>query len=152
VTKVALDLGRIDPLQNAANGLAKALLEDIGRSSVALWAAQEATQERENPKKARKPSKFDYHLWDLGSVAAALEQTNDVSAAVKDAAAGTAASLKPGAGTVLAEAHEGRWFDGTSGVSIYLPVVNRISPWYAKLAFAADTQWHEMLVAYRKNV
>jgi len=152
VTKVALDLGRIDPLKNAADGLAKALLEDIERSSAALWAAQESTQERENPKKTRKPSKFDYHLWDLGSVAAALGQSNDASTSVKDAARDTAAALEPGAGAVIAEGHRGAWFDSSFGVSIYLPVLKRISPWYPQVAFAADTEWDEMLVAYRSSI
>lgn len=152
VTKVALDLGRIDPLKDAADALAKALLEDIGRNSAAVWAVQSSTQERETRKNARAPSKFDYHLWDLGAVAAALAASNDVSPTVKDAARDTVEALKPGAGAVLAEGHEGQWFDGTFGVSIYLPVVNRISPWYPKVAFAADTQWDEMLVAYRQNV
>jgi hypothetical protein len=48
----------------------------------------------------------------------------------------------------------GAWFDGTRGVSIYLPVVARISPWYPnpKLAFANETQWDEMLVAYRHQI
>jgi len=152
VTKVALDLGRLDPLKNAADTLAKSLLEDIGRNSAALWTVQSATQDRETQKSTRTPSKFDFHLWDLGAVAAGLEQSNDVAASVKDAARGAVAALKPGAGAVLAEGHRGKWFDGTCGVSIYLPVVKRISPWYPKVAFAADTQWDEMLVEYRKNV
>jgi hypothetical protein len=152
VTKVALDLGRIDGLKNAANGLAKALLEDIGRSSTALWTAQAATQKVETRDAKRSPSKFDFHLWDLGAIATALEQSSDVSASVKSAARETVEALRPGAGAVLAEGHYGQWFDGTFGVSVYLPVVERISPWYQKVAFAADAQWHDMLVAYRKRV
>jgi hypothetical protein len=152
VTKVALDLGRIDGLKGATDGLARALLEDIARNSGPLWAAQESTQKVESRKGARTPSKFEFHLWDLGAVAAAFQQSNDVADSVKSAARDALGALEPGAGAVLAEGHQGAWFDGTRGVSIYLPVVKRISPWYPKLAFANDTRWDEMLVAYRQQV
>jgi Clostripain family len=151
VTKVALDLGRIDSLKGAADGLARSLLEDIGRNSGPLWTAQESTQKLESRKGARTPSKFEFHLWDLGAVAAALQQSSDVADSVNSAARDALAALQPSAGAVLAEGHQGAWFDGTRGVSIYLPVVARISPWYPALAFASDTQWDEMLVAYHQQ-
>ena len=151
VTKVALDLNRIDSLKSAADGLARALLEDIARNSGPLWAAQESTQKVESRKGARTPSKFDFHLWDFGAVAAAIQQSSDVADSVKSAAHDALGALQPGAGAVLAEGHHGAWFDGTRGVSIYLPVVARISPWYPTLAFATDTQWDEMLTAYRQQ-
>ena len=107
---------------------------------------------RWNRGKARAtPSKFEFHLWDLGAVAAALQQSNDVADSVKSTARDALDALQPGVGAVLAEGHQGAWFDGTRGVSIYLPVVARISPWYPKLTFANDTQWDEMLVAYRQQ-
>ena len=151
VTKVAFDLGRIDSLKDATDDLARALLDDIARNSGPLWAAQESTQRVESRKGARSPSKFDFHLWDLGAVAAALQQSSDVAESVKSTAREVLGALEPGAGAVLAEGHQGAWFDGTRGVSIYLPVVNRISSWYPKLGFATDTQWAEMLVAYRQQ-
>lgn len=152
VTKVALDLGHIDALAGAADGLALALLEDMERNSGALWGAQALTQSLESRKGARTPSKFDFHLWDLGALAAALQRSNDVADSVKSAAGAALGALEPGTGAVLAEGHQGAWFDGTRGVSIYLPVVRRISPWYPALAFAEDSHWNEMLVAYRRQV
>jgi hypothetical protein len=71
--------------------------------------------------------------------------------AVKSTVGEALGALQPGAGVVLAEGHHGAWFDGTRGVSIYLPVVARISPWYPTLAFANGTQWDEMLLAYRQQ-
>lgn len=53
---------------------------------------------------------------------------------------------------MLVDGHQGAWFGGTRGVSIYLPVGACISPWYPKLAFADDTQWDEMLVEYRQQI
>jgi hypothetical protein len=152
VTKVALDLGRIVGLKGAADGLAHAVLEDIARNSGPLWAAQASTQKVESRKGMRTPSKFDFHLWDLGAVAAALQQSNDVTNSVKSAARDALVALDPGGGAVLAEGHQGAWFEGTRGVSIYLPVVERISPWYPQLAFATDTKWDEMIVAYRQQL
>jgi hypothetical protein len=105
----------------------------------------------ESRKGARTPSKFESHLWDLGAVAATIQQSSDVADSVKSTARDVVGALQPGAGAVLAEGHQGAWFDSTRGVSIYLPVVARISPWYPTLAFANDTQWDEMLVAYRQQ-
>ena len=152
VTKVALDLSRVDDLKGAADALARALLEDMTRNSAPLWAAQESTQRLESRNGARSPSKFDFHLWDLGAVTANLQRSPDAADTVSIASGNVLAALQPGTGAVLAEGHQGAWFDGTRGVSIYLPVLARISPWYSELAFAHDTHWAEMLAAYRQQV
>ena len=104
--------------------------------------------------KKREATKFDYHLWDLGAVAAGLAGSEEIPAAVKKLAEQTLQALAPGAGSVLAEGHLGTWFDETRGVSIYMmpPGTQRLSPSYARLAFAKDTQWAEMLRAYHTAV
>ena len=54
-----------------------------------------------------------------------------------------AAGLKPG-GVVMAEAHEGAWFDGIGGVSVYMaPSGKPLSAKYRGLAFARETGWWE---------
>lgn len=152
VTKVALDLGRIDDLVSATNQLAEALRVDMSKVGDALWQAQRGTQQRETQGEKRQPNKFDYHLWDIGSLAAGLAESNANPAAVRHAAENTLRVLLPGAGSVLAEGHRGAWFDGIGGASVYLmpPGQQRISQSYSKLAFAKDTQWDEMLSAYHE--
>ncbi|KRF42161.1 clostripain-related cysteine peptidase [Terrabacter sp. Soil810] len=152
VTKVGLDLGRIEEVKDATDELARALLQDMGANSGLLWSAQHATQQVESRKGARAPSKFDYHLWDLGAIAEAIRLSNDAADTVRRAAHDVHDGLRPGAGAVLAEGHLGSWFDGTRGVSIYLPVVERISPWYAELTFPNDTHWGDLLAAYRQQL
>jgi hypothetical protein len=155
VTKVALDLARIEEVVATTDRLAEVLRADMSKVGNALWDVQYAAKQHETdaqPKK-RGTSKFDYYLWDLGSLAAGLAKSEGVSAAVRARADETAQALAPGAGAVLAEGHRGAWFDGTAGVSIYLvpPKKQRISPSYASLAFAKDTQWDEMLAAYHEQ-
>ncbi|WP_295396823.1 clostripain-related cysteine peptidase [uncultured Thiodictyon sp.] len=150
VTKVALDLGRIDEVVAATDRLAAALCEDRAKLTIALWEAQFAAQQRETKEGQREPSKFDYHLWDLRSVASSLAGAAAASDPVRQAAAKTAKVLAPDAGPVLAEGHRGDWFDGIGGLSVYLMPrdLQRISPSYKALAFAKDTRWDEMLESY----
>jgi hypothetical protein len=114
---------------------------------------QRETRTRETRNGARRQSKFDFDLWDLGSVAAGLAADTKIPAAVRDAAAQTAATLKPQSGPVLAERHLGQWFDGIGGASVYLPQgKTQLSEWYVKLAFAKDTRWDQLLAAYREHL
>jgi hypothetical protein len=154
VTKVALDLGRIGELARATDRLADALRIDMNKVAEGLWQVQHEARQREAQDDTRQPTKFDYHLWDIGSVAAGLARSAAVSDPVKQAAADTLKALSPGSGTVLAERHLGAWFDGIGGASVYLmpPGEQRISPCYASLAFAKDTQWDEMLAAYHARL
>jgi hypothetical protein len=150
VTAVALDLGQIDELAHTIDRLAEALRVDMRSTGDALWQAQYTTQQHETQAGNREPSKFDYHLWDIGSLAATLAGSDVLSVAVQHAAANTVRVLAPGSGPVLSEGHRGAWFDGIGGVSVYLmpPGRQRISPSYSKLAFAKDTRWDEMLEGY----
>jgi hypothetical protein len=153
VTKVALDLGRIEELAGATDQLADALGEDMGQHGDLLWTVQQSTKEHETRNGKRKQSKFDYYLWDIGSLASRLSGAKTGSAALRKAADSTRKALIPGASCVLTEGHLGDWFDGIGGVSIYFtrPRDRRISPWYSKLAFAHDTKWDEMLYAYHEH-
>jgi hypothetical protein len=150
VTKVALDLSRIDALLAAAGGLADVLVAHMNTAGEALWTAQRVTQARETSNGVRQPSKFDYDLWDLGSVASELAGTAGLAAPVQVAARGVVDALRPGQGCVLCEGHEGTWFDGSAGTSVFLmpPGKQRIAPDYAQLAFARTTRWDRMLDAY----
>jgi hypothetical protein len=152
VTKVALDLAQIGPLVQAAGGLGQALLDHIDTQVGHLWAAQRETQLKETLQGKRQANKFNYHLWDLGTLAAHLAANSD-SAVVRDAARGVSAALQPG-GAVIAEGHRGDWFDGIGGVSIYAvpPGVQRVSPYYDEVAFAQSTRWGKMLAAYHEEL
>jgi hypothetical protein len=153
VTKVALDLGGIEELARETDRLADALRADMNKHGDALWRVQQGVRQRETESGKRRPSKFDYHLWDIGSLAVGLAESEAISSSLQQAAARTAQAVLPGANGVLAEGHRGAWFDGISGVSTYLipPGQRRISPSYATLAFAKDTQWDEMLTAYHEH-
>jgi hypothetical protein len=150
VTKVALDLGRIDEIAQAADGLAGALLADLPAQAQHLWDAQRETKGRETLQGKRwdHATKFGVHLWDLGTVAAHLAQHSS-DGVVQQAARAAVEALREG-GAVIAEGHRGEWFDGIGGVSIYavMPRTERISPFYDEVALAQDTRWDEMLQAY----
>jgi hypothetical protein len=153
VTKIALDLGRIEELVRATDRLADALREDMNKHGDLLWMVQQSARDRERRVGKRKSSKFDYQLWDMGSLAAGLAKSEAVSVTVQRAAAHALQAVLSGKGAVLAEGHLGAWFDGIGGVTVYLmpPKQQRISPSYSRLAFAKDTQWDEMLSAYHDH-
>jgi hypothetical protein len=152
VTKVAVDLSSVDTLATATRGFADALLTDMPRHARPLWNAQLAAKENETSKDTRKPNKFDFHLWDLGAIAGRLSESANVSDGVKASATALGKALTPGA-TILAEGHRGKWFDETRGVSVYLmpPRLQRLSPYYADLAFAKQSHWLDMLTAYHRE-
>jgi hypothetical protein len=152
VTKVALDLTRVEELAQVVNGLAGALVTDIGDQAGYLWNAQRETLIREQGQRQYKYTKFYYHLWDLGTIAAHLA-TNSENVTVQNAARAVRSALQPG-GAVIAEEHRGDWLDGIGGVSIYAvpPKVRRISPYYARVALSKDIGWGEMLQAYHDEL
>jgi hypothetical protein len=150
VTMVALDLGAIDKLAIPVHNLAIGLLDDMDNQADLLWQVQQQAEQRESRDYTRKPNKFSYHLWDVGSVAARLLPITG-NPAVQTAAQDVAQALKVGGPTVLAEGHDGAWFDGIGGVSVYMmppKKQDRMSPYYAQLALTTDTAWHEMLCEY----
>jgi len=150
VTKVALDLGKIEEVALGLGALATSLLPKISSQADALWKAQTATMQRETQQGTRPDNKFNYHLWDLGTVVRQLlAQTQEPT--VVAAAQALLGKLSPGASAVLAEDHLGDWFDGLAGASIYMVrPPTRISPYYAQLALPKDTSWGQLLSAYHQ--
>lgn len=151
VTKVAVDVSKISAVAQAAGALAGALLADIDAQRERMWAAQFQTQKIESRNKRRRPTKFDFHLWDAATFARHLARGNP-NAAVASAAQALVAALQPG-GAVLQEGHFGEWFDGLGGLSVYIapPNVSRITPYYPMVAFAKDAQWDALLTAYHQQ-
>lgn len=148
VTKVALDLSRLAELRDAIDEIAGALLGDMETQAKALAAAQIATRDRESRNGLRKPNKFDFHLWDLGTLARRLGAIP--GSPLLPASARLIEALQPGAGAVLAEGHLGAWFEGLSGLTVYLPLPPAMaSRHYAALGFASATRWPQMLAEYR---
>lgn len=150
VTKVALDLGNLNKLAGAVNDLAVALEGAMDTHADILWRVQRESERKEGCDGKRKPNKFQFHLWDVGSVVARVEATA-VNPTVQNAAQSVARALKRGGPTVLAEGHKGDWFDGIGGVSVFMmppKKQDRLSPYYARLALSTDTAWDEMLCAY----
>lgn len=150
ITKVALDLSKLGAVSDASRALVDALLADIANQRARMWSVQRATRKAETVNNKRKRSKFDYHLWDLGTFARALADGNP-NAAVAGAANALLGALAPG-GAVLAEAHLGEWFNGISGLTAYVapPGLTRITPYYPRIAFANDARWDQLLTAYHQ--
>lgn len=156
VTKVALNLSRIGDVSNGLGKLAEAILSKIDSQALVLWQAQDKTrQHEEGPRvpvhatKEKRRTKFDFHLWDIGTLTRELSTAGESD--VKAAARSLQNVLSPGASAVLAEGHVGSWFDGIAGATVYLVrAPTRVSPHYAKLALTKDTRWGELVSAYRQ--
>jgi hypothetical protein len=153
VTKVALDLSRLEPVGAALLAFSAALQHNMGASWQALHKAQFDTFTRETRAKRRLPAKtkFGYHLWDIASLATALAHSAAPDA-VKTAAKTLAAAVQVGTGrAITAEAHVGDWFDGTCGLTLYLAPPNKpLSKTYQRLALAKLSKWHETLAALQR--
>ncbi|MDQ1260983.1 MAG: hypothetical protein QG575_164 [Euryarchaeota archaeon] len=150
VTKVALDLSLVKEIAKATNDFARAILDDLGGQAKYLSEGQYATRERETLKNKRKRNKFMFHLWDLNTLALYMAE-HSPNSDVKATANAIVASLQQG-GAVVTEKHQGNWFEGIGGVSIYAvpPGVQRISPYYEQIALSKDTCWNELLKAYHE--
>jgi hypothetical protein len=148
VTKVALDLSKTAALVGCIDAFAAALLDGIRARAPLIAQSQIDVRDQETRKGRRQPSKFDYHLFDLATLARRIAQGADpkllaASGALLDA-------LQPAAGAVLAEGHVGGWFAGIGGVTVYLPQPPlRGSAHYGALDFAGATHWPRLLAEYR---
>jgi hypothetical protein len=153
VTKAAFDLSKIDDLVSPINQVADEVISSPDTYGEILWSVQQATRDRETSEGKRKPNKFDFHLWDVGSVVEGLAASPQSSEEMKGKCQLALSSFAPGAGPILAAGHVGNWFDGTSGFSTYLmmPKKEPLSAAYSKLAYARDTHWYQMLQAYHKH-
>ena len=148
VTQVALDLSAVDAVVKGIDTLAGALLDHAKSARQDLWTVQKQTRETETLNGQRTPSKFAYHLWDIGSVCDVLAETTK-NAEVRAAALLLQTQLKPG-GFILREQHLGAWFERICGVSLYMapPNLTRITEYYPTMALAQDTRWNTWLQAY----
>lgn len=153
VTKVAFDLGKVDELVCPIDHVADLLVSSPDTYGDILWSVQHATRDRETSQGKRQKSKFDFHLWDVGSLIGGLAASPKSSEEMVQKCQLALGSFAPGKGPILAAAHLGEWFDGTSGFSTYLtsPGKQRISPAYSQLAYARDTHWYKMLQAYHEH-
>jgi hypothetical protein len=138
VTIAALDLRRLGRLVDALNSLARALIDSGPGAAATVWKAQ-----RDTPHFCRETQ------WDLARLAeniARLASGDEVRTAAK----ALREELRPAAaGPVIASAASGPGVAGCGGLSIYMPPLVRVSPYYGDLAFARSSRWPEWLAAYR---
>lgn len=152
VTKIALDLSKVEELASSMQELGQALQANMATVLPELAQAQDATYQVETLAGRRDPNKFNYHLWDILAVADLLA-TNCSQERVRLAAAQAANAFKT-SGLVVRAGHRGSWFNDIGGLSVYwiapkMKQRRHISDAYPAVSFAADTHWHEMLAAYR---
>ena len=156
VTKVALDLTRIETLAQAVDKFATTLFNEMEKVTDWLWRAQQLARQqeaRQNHKQqdTRIPNKFQYDLWDIRSLAARMVG-EEISPSVRSASQGVIEALESGGPCILAEGHIGDWFKGIGGVSVYMipPGKSRLSPYYSQISLSQDKHWAEMLQAYHE--
>ncbi len=152
VTKIALDLSRLDRVTPAMKHLADALIADMPAAISCLERAQTSTYLRETNDVQREITRFEYHLWDIVSMARELAEDCDsptVSAAARQLLSAIRASE-----LVVRSEHVGAWLEGIGGMSVYWIAPREdeprhISPFYRDVTFAQDAGWQTMLEAYR---
>ena len=139
VTQSALDLSKIAPVTEALDEFCKVLIPAVGDSAKALGIirARNTAQSFDTPEYV-----------DLVDFAVRLGSTSK-DAKVKAAAAAFTKAVEA-SGFVVANGAKGKLLTGCHGVSIYFPVVKPISPLYASLDFAQQSQWVRFLKAYRE--
>jgi hypothetical protein len=99
-------------------------------------------------------NKFNFHLWDILSVATHLSKNIQHEKIIS--AANSVIETFNKSGLVLCSDHLGEWFDNTGGLSVYLIAPKRnkprhISGNYPELAFSKDAKWNDLLLAYDYN-
>jgi len=139
VTQSALDLSKIAPVTEALDEFCKVLIPAVGDASKTLGIirARNTAQSFDTPEYV-----------DLVDFAVRLGITSK-DAKVKAAAAAFTKAVEA-SGFVVANGAKGKLLTGCHGVSIYFPVVKPISPLYASLDFAQQSQWVKFLKAYRE--
>jgi len=152
VTKIALNLEGIDQVIQPLRTLATALQSNMLAHVHLLWQLQRDRFIVETRNERRVPNKFKYFLWDLAALADGLAISPDVQ--VREAAGAVARALRQGP-ALIAEAHQGDWFDGTGGLSIYMAPTAQdtpVSKAYAELALAQDIGWYDLLTLYKQQI
>ena len=140
VTQSALDLANIGKLTKPLDELSKLLVQRMAAAKYELGEALFHT----------KGQFYDGTLWDVAEVCAQLASGTADNATRKGAAAVLAALHPKSNLLVRAQGHLGSKVKKCGGLSVYLPprAVHGVSKHYAKVAFAKDHQWDEMLAAY----
>ncbi|MEO8286251.1 MAG: clostripain-related cysteine peptidase [Chloroflexota bacterium] len=137
VTQAALDTSRIDTIANALDGLADALIQQMPTAADDIWSALR-----------RSLYFYDKTLWDMSCFSEELASNGN--AAVKAATKAVNVALKPADdGFVISESHSGTRMDRCRGVTIYVPALPEISPYYADLEYAKEHRWLDLLKAYK---
>lgn len=143
VTQAAIDLSRLEPLVDAVDRLAQALLAHLTRPrfGATIYTAWRSSLRF-----------FDNYYVDLHSFASAIAAATTVDA-VRRASVEVQRAIE-GKGVespIIAEAHGGPAMDAARGLSIYFPPFHVPSPFYAELDFARRTRWADFLDAYLRN-
>jgi len=151
ITKIALDLSKIDGLVAAMRDLAQALVSGMSEAITCLEQAQIDTYLRETVDEQRHLSKFNYHLWDIVSVCRHLDSHCDKPGV--HATAAQVVRVFDQHRFVVRSGHVGEWFDEIGGLSVYwIPPKKQqprhISRYYPLVDFARETRWHSMLESY----
>jgi hypothetical protein len=137
VTQSAFDLSRMDEVVKPLDQLAASIIQALPQASNDLWQAQ------------RKTARFYSNtLWDLAQFCGELG-TATSEGSIRQAAAAARKSLEAARDRfIIAESHRGESVKNCGGLSIYIPAMATMSPYYADLAFAKEHQWFEMLTKW----
>jgi hypothetical protein len=137
VTQAALDPSKVGTLASALDSLADALVKEMPGAADAVWNALR-----------RSLYFYDKTLWDISSFSEELSSDGDSS--IKKAVNAVSDALKPSdSGFVVAESHSKGRLEKCRGVTVYVPALCDISPYYSDLDFAKEHDWLKMLEAYK---
>ncbi|HST04343.1 MAG TPA: clostripain-related cysteine peptidase [Chloroflexia bacterium] len=137
VTQAALDPSKVGTLASALDSLAAALVKEMPGAADAVWNALR-----------RSLYFYDKTLWDISSFSEELSSDGDSS--IKKAVNAVSDALKPSdTGFVVAESHSKGRLEKCRGVTVYVPALCDISPYYSDLDFAKEHDWLKMLEAYK---
>jgi hypothetical protein len=138
-TQSALDISRLQPVADAVNELADALVKDLNNVAGNVSLARDKSQ------------KFEYPEYvDLGDFVGQVIMRLPEDASVKEAAVRIRNALHPetGNGFVIENATWGINVRRASGVSIYFPHREDYAADYAELMFSKEGRWKGFLEAF----
>jgi hypothetical protein len=140
-TQSALDISRLQPVADAVNELADALVKDLNNVAGGVSLARDKSQKFAIPEYV-----------DLGDFAGQVITRLPQQASVKEAATKIRNTLQPetGNGFVIENATWGINVRRASGVSIYFPHSEDYAADYAELAFSKEGRWKGFLEAFFK--
>jgi hypothetical protein len=143
VTQSAIDLSKLDPVVDAVDRLARALLARLRNPGVesAVYTAWRRTLRF-----------FDNFYVDLHHFASNLAAATDAGE-IKAACAGVQRAIdgKGVESPMIAAGSDGRRMRPARGLSVYFPPFRDPSAFYRELDFAQRTRWAEFLEAYLRN-